>query len=486
MKTLHSLNRLTLFMLLAFGAVAISLTYWSAFDAPSMLARSDNPRLVEGEEAIKRGAIYDRNEQVLAQNIPVQQLPSGWMLQQRIYPSLEAVSAVGYYSLVHGVGGAEAAFDKILRGDDLLDADRILQNSILHLPEVGSEVRLTLDLDLQKQIITALGNHRGAVVVLDVPSGAVLAMVSLPSYDPNKLADISDRDKLDAYYNALKADKTAPLLNRVTQGIYQPGGALETVILAAMLTNKNPLNGIVNGAMLPVQVNGMTLTCASNGQIVTLIDAYALACPAVFANAAVQNPEGIQAMIDAFGLTKAPILVSYETVSGKAPIPLNEFSDSVQRSAQGAGQGDLTVTPLQMVLVAATIANHGNAVTPYLGDALRRPDSSDWTPLPRVEKYPAVITPEVAGDIETAMASAIKTGGMFDSSPVKIFGHASIAYTGKTADSWFIGYTRPDQADNTADNRAVAVAVVIEDSQDSSFAAQVGGVALMAGATPIP
>jgi peptidoglycan glycosyltransferase len=478
MKKVHNLNRVALVTLIGFLICAVSVTYWSVFAASSMSARSDNPRLVEAELAIKRGALLDRNGVVLAQNQDVSPLPSGWILQQRVYPHLEAAHVVGYYSVVHGVGGTEAAYDKILRGDDLRDSNTTVTDMILHRAEVGSDIRLTVDLALQKVISDAIGDRRGAGVLLSVPSGAVLAMVSKPTYDPNQLAYHPNQE--DKYYDALRADQTAPLLNRVTQGVYQPGGVLQTVVLAAMLSNKQTLNGAVAEPTGAIQVNGLTLACARSGRADTLLAAYALACPSAFTVATVESPADVQAMIDAFGLSQAPTLVDYQTLTGSKAAPLTDSSDTQMRVKAGAGQGDLTVTPLQMALVAATIANHGNMIVPYMGDSIRRPGSATWTPIARSEKSPAVLSADVADVIATAMKSAVTNGsaGPAAQDGLTIYGHASIAYTGQTADSWFIGFVQ------LPDGSAIAAAVVIEDSNDAGVSAKIGGTALKAAAHP--
>src|SRR5258708_16332122 len=103
---------------------------------------------------------------------------------------------------------------------------------------------------MKSAISAALLGRRGAVIAIDVPSGAVLAMVSVPTFDPNTL---------DQAYDVLLKDPAAPLLNRVTQGLYQPGGSLETVILAAMLTDKADLNVPVPGPAPPLQIHGLTV-----------------------------------------------------------------------------------------------------------------------------------------------------------------------------------------------------------------------------------
>jgi peptidoglycan glycosyltransferase len=466
-----SLNRVTVSILVAFALIALSLTYWSVLDADSMLARSDNPRLVEAERAIVRGAIYDRNGELLAQTTQVGVSPSGKPVLKRQYLHVDAASAVGYYSLIHGVGGAEAVFDRVLRGDDLRDAAQIAVDNLLHRPQVGSAIRLTIDSKLQSAIVDAMQGKQGAVIAIDVPSGAVLAMVNAPSFDPNTL---------DATYNTLRSDPSAPLLNRVTQGIYQPGGALQTVILAAILADKPALDAPVAGGSASMQVNGLTLKCAMPGLANSVERAYALACPSPFANAVTEQPgpAAVQKMLSAFGLLQPPTLDRFATVSGKPVTVLTDITDPAQLRAQGVGQGELTVTPLQMALVACTIANHGHAITPYLADATRPPNTADWQPLPLPETQPAVITRDMADKIRTAMQQAVNMGAAQPAgrTGLSIFGHASVAYTGPkvSADSWFIGFI------DLAGGRSVAVAVVIEDSTDAGVAAQIGGAALAA------
>src|SRR5258708_6180631 len=280
---------------------------------------------------------------------------------------------------------------------------------------------------MKPAISAALLGRRGAVIAIDVPSGAVLAMVSVPTFDPNTL---------DQAYDELLKDPAAPLLNRVTQGLYQPGGALETVILAAMLTDKADLNAPVSGAATPLQINGVTLKCAAQTTAsLALKDAYSLACPSPFAEYTVAHPANVQNMLGSFGLFAAPSLANFQTISGPAIAPLSQTQDAAQLRAEGAGQGKLTVTPLQMALAAATVANNGNAISPYLVDATRAPGAKDWTALDMPHTQKAVVTQDVANGITTAMRDAVASGAgnaadRPDVAGLLVHCHASTAYTG--------------------------------------------------------
>jgi peptidoglycan glycosyltransferase len=472
---IHSLNRITALTLILFLAAAFGLAFWSVGVSDSLLIRPDNPRRVEFEQSLVRGKLYDNANNVVAESVPGGVAPAGKSFVRRAYPISAMTSALGYYSLTYGVGGVEEAFDLILRGDDRLNAWDRAANSALHRPQQGSDIRLTLDSKLQERIVTAFQGQRGAAIVIDVPTGAVRALVSLPTFDPNTL---------NQNFKELQKAQNAPLLNRVTQGIYQPGGALEPIILSALLTKGGKLENATNG-MQPLTINGLTYTCFNNATAATFLDAFALACPRPFAEGALVATNETQAAFDSFGLTKIPTLIGFKTQYGGPFRPLSAFgNDENLLLAQGAGQGELTVTPLQMALVAAAIANHGNSVTPFLADAKRVP-GGEWQMIQAPGQQTPVTSREVADGLRVAMRATVQRGVAQEANipDLAIFGHASFAYSGpqaKTAEgldsgrgvAWFIGFL--DRPDGTS----LAVAIVLEDTLDPMAAAKIGGVAL--------
>lgn len=459
--------------LLAFLVVALSLTQWSVIERDGLQARADNPRRIEAERAIQRGSIVDRNGVVLARSEPIGRMLSGAVAQRRIYPQESAFSVTGYYSLIYGSSGAEFAFDRALRGAARSDFWAAVLDEALNRPPRGDDLRLTVDAHLQTVAKQAFGDYRGAAVLLEVPSGALWALYSAPLYDPNTL---------DADWERLRADPSAPLLNRALQGAYQMGGALQLVIYSAMLANPAMQPQDFSAANEPINVNGLTLACIAQSldPIESLQSALARGCPRLFAEFAVDYPAEVQEKISAFGLLSAPRLDGYPVVVDARSTPLNALSDPDDRLRAGAGQGDLTVTPLQMALVASAIANHGNLVTPYIAEALRAPDSETWEVLPRLPLERAAMTREAAGRMRAALRESVLAGSaqaaaMPDLPPeATLYAHASLAFSGEGRNGWLIGFV------DLPDGRALAIAVLVESVEDAQVAARIGGRLLTA------
>ena len=259
-----SIQRVSIAFLAAFGVLATVLGIWS-IGSPGLVERNDNPRRVFAEQLVRRGAIVDRHDLILAETIPI----SGVLI--RHYPYPDAAPAIGYYSINFGRAGVEDALDSVLRGPHgFID-------ELLHREQVGRNVRVTIDLGAQRDLSERFQQQTGAAVILSIPDGAVLAMTSDPTYDPNTL---------DANWKSLSTDPAAPLLNRATQGLYQPGAIFETPLLAmALETSRIALTATLTRPDQPVAIGPLVLKCArSANPIQTLADAYANACPSPFAD----------------------------------------------------------------------------------------------------------------------------------------------------------------------------------------------------------
>jgi penicillin-binding protein A len=460
----REMNRLMFGLLIAFFFVLASASYWAIVGADSILLREDNPRLVEDEAAIRRGAIYDRHMTLLAESLVEEDLV------QRHYLHPEIYSAVGYFSLRYGAGGAEAAYDAILRGDTLnTGLGSYFDEALLHRPQVGADIRLTLDLGVQTSIVEAMGTHRGAAVVLSVPNGEVLALVSLPSYDPNTL---------DANWENLIVAEGNPFFNRVLQGQYQAGGVLQTPLMTAGILTQQPFDIVTNAANLPLRVDDVLLTCAVNPpkDDLSYAEAYAYGCPRPFALLAEQiNPSTLENIIADFGLENPPSLEGFVAENPQIELSPELTAEASESSfiADILGQGDLTVNPLGMATVAGAIINGGNAPQPYALLASQN-SQGEWlasspnpSSLPLMTENAALRMRDLLiGNITIGTASSAARAGE------TIGGHAALAISGETSQAWFIGFIVIDG------NLGASVAIVLEDSNDATLAAQIGGLAL--------
>ncbi len=478
----REINRLMAAVLIAFALVALSATYWSVYGPDTILLREDNPRLVEAEASIVRGDMVDRNGELL---VTSQADETGQLARRYLYPEMNGT--LGYFSLRYGVGGAEAAFDTQLRGDDLTgDLGDYFERGILHRPQRGSSVQLTFDLDIQRQVAAAMQGYTGAAVVLSVPSGEVLSLISLPTYDPNTL---------DADWETLVAAPGNPFFNRVLQGNYQPGGMLQTPLMLGALATSQPLDTPFEEGDAPVSIttstNGtpttFTVNCVVRPSLssLTLVDAYIYGCPAPFAQVA--STLGVDYVQQAFGtflLNNPPTLpgfvvepVDLVTPTGTplptaAPVALN--ASNLQ--AEVLGQGQLTLTPLNMAVIIAALLNGGNAPQPYALLAVRPPDADVWTPVESSHTTIPLTTAESAIQLQDWMRQAVTSGTAQAAARtgLDIGGQAALAYSGEGSKTWFAGFA------SLEGGGSVVVVIVLENSNNPEEAARIGGEALAA------
>ncbi len=431
-----SLNRTAIAFLLAFFLLALALGRWS-IAAPDLVARDDNPRRVFQEQLIQRGSIFDRNDQVLAETVP----QSNTLV--RYYPFIAAAPVVGYNSINYGAAGVEEALDRTLRGPyDETD-------QLLHHPQSGQGVRITLDSRVQ-QVLSDRLKQPGAAIVLSLPDGAVTAMASNPSFDPNTL---------DQNWQALSTDPTAPLLNRATQGLYQPGAILETLLLADAIAHGVPLTDTLTKPDRSIALDRLTLTCARHDAApTTLAVAYAEACPAPFADLAARLTAG-----DLISLTqrwKLDVPPSLEIRTSAALTPTVDLSTTLALQAYALGQSQLTISPLHMAQVAATIGNNGFLPSIFVVKDVQAPDGT-WQPYANSAQAPVpIIDPAVA----RAVLLAMRVQG-------NSTGHGGAAISGDRQHAWFIGLAPIDQP-------KYAIAVLLEDAKQATDAEDIGRAVL--------
>ncbi|MBI4497656.1 MAG: penicillin-binding protein 2 [Chloroflexi bacterium] len=344
-------------LLAGYLLLALLAVYWQVVRADELVAdpTANAGRLYQEELRVARGRILDRNGVVLAETVTA---PDG--TRQRRYPHPGTVHVVGYHSARFGESGMEAVAGGILSGRTGVSALLGIFWDLLHQPRRGGEVRLTLDSRIQQAAEAAMGGQPGAVVALNPRTGEVLALVSTPGFDPNRL---------EQQWETLRTSPARPLLNRATQGRYSPGSTFKTVTLATAL--EAGLVDALTPIRCPEQLNVAGFPVRSRNEpsgktTRTVRDAYAYSCNTAFAELGLQvGQERLTALAGALGLGER-IPFELETAAGQVS-STPEYVDSPQGLAVTAfGQGEVLVTPLHLALIAAAVANDGLVPVPRL------------------------------------------------------------------------------------------------------------------------
>jgi len=449
--------RLTLVLSTTLALLAVTCGYWAVVRAEPLRARDDNPRRVLYEQRIVRGRILDRDGIVLAD---VQVADEGVVTRRYLVP--EAAPAVGYASLRYGTGGIETTFDAELRGEADRSAWQAAWEELLHRPPQGRDVQLTLDASLQTQAQRSLEGQAGAVVLLDASSGEILALASSPTFDPQDL---------DETWEELAQDPAAPLVNRATQGLYQPGVALQTIVVAEALNEGlTTLSAPTVNATATIPVNGTLLGCNEPDlEPRTLAQAYGGACPAPFADLGEQlGVAGLEAAIEHWALTTTPPWLEIPTEADDwaewASQNRATLSNTPALRSEAIGQGQLTVSPLQMALATSTLANRGKMTAPRLALGVEDVEG-DWQESPSTGKPRVVITPDVARQLLAAW--------QHHGDNVAAHWGAAVAGKDQPPHAWFLGIA-------PADAPRYVVAVLLEHQADPRLAVEVGSSLLEA------
>jgi cell division protein FtsW (lipid II flippase)/cell division protein FtsI/penicillin-binding protein 2 len=412
------LNRLAALILGLFGLVALTFIFWSVVRAGPLLAREDNPRLVEAERRVQRGRILDRDGVILAESTG----PADNLIRR--YPQADVGPAVGYYSARFGAAGIESAFDALLRGQTGAFWPAWVQN-MLHLPPAGGDVRLTIDADLQGKAAELMDGHVGGLALLELTEiggeqvADIRAMVSQPGYDANQISE---------EFETLTATDHGPLFNRATQALYQPGLLLQPLIVAAAVDDGLiALDDPVADPHRPIAIDGQVLRCVTprgeDNATYTWAEMAAMRCPGPLHALGDQLGATVLDEIFArFGLKSAPDL----------PIPTEaNVVGVIEPSLAAIGQENLTVTPLQAAMAAAVIAGDGRLPTPRLVEAVA-PRGDDWEIQPAGAS--GVVSPVIAEEVAEAVRA---TWPVVDN--VSVFTVSVLSGPDGSRDTWAIG-----------------------------------------------
>lgn len=453
-----AIRRWSIVMLLMFAALLANITFVQAFWADELNARPDNRRVLLDEYARQRGPILV-DDAAVARSRPT----GGTFEYRRRYPEPELYAhATGFYSWVYGRSSTERVANDILAGtDDALFARRLI-DLVAGRPPEGGSVRLTLLPEAQQAAYDGLAGRAGAAVAIDPRTGAILAMVSRPSFDPNPLAN-PDAEVQEAAWTALETDPAEPSLNRAIARTYPPGSVFKLVTAAAALqTGDYRPDSVVPGpAELPLPQSSSVLTnqsggaCGPEGQT-TLTDALRISCNTAFAAIGIAlGDDALRAQAEAFGFN-SPSLGDYNAATSVFPDNL----DPAQTAQAAIGQFDVRATALQTAMVSAAIANDGTLMAPYLIAEALAPDLAPLRVTEPTEQSQAV-SRQTARELTAMMVEVVETGtGTNAAIPgVSVAGKTGTAERGDDQPpvAWFTAFA-------PAESPQVAVAVVVEDA----------------------
>ncbi|MCX5377235.1 penicillin-binding protein 2 [Streptomyces sp. NBC_00091] len=454
------LRRISLFCGLLVLALLIRTNWLQYVQAEELSTRKENRRVQIAQYATERGNIIVQGQPVTGSAVTD---GSDYKYKRTYIDGPLWAPVTGYASQAFGSTQLESLDDGILTGnDDRLFFDRTI-GMFTGEKKQGGNVITTLNAAAQKAAFDKLGDRKGAVAAIDPRTGAILALVSTPSYDPSSFAGNSKAD--EKAWVELKDNEDKKLVNRALRETYPPGSTFKVVTAAAALENgvvsdinaptDTPEPYILPGTKTPM------VNHASGCEKATLNFALQVSCNSVFAN--LGDKVGRDKMVDTaqkFGFN-----------NDKIDTPVRAFASVYDKTmgkdgnAQSAiGQFNTAATPLQMAMVTAAIANDGKLMKPYMVEQLTAPN------LDTIEKHePSEMSRPLsaanAQKVQQMMVNVVEagTGTKAKIKDVKVGGKTGTAQHGeknaKRPYAWFISYAElPDGSS------PVAVAVVIEDS----------------------
>jgi len=468
-------NRLTrtVFLFTALFAVLIgNITYIQVIKASEYQDMPSNNHTINKARFIKRGSIITADGLTLAESI--QQADGTYA---RSYPNGNlAAHVVGYYSQQYGTMGIENTQNDTLTGSKDYSSWQNALNSLAGISEPGNSVQLTIDSRIQRAAEQALAGRVGAIVALDPRSGAVLAWASAPTFDNTNI-----QAAIEAA-NASGGTDTS-MYDRATLALYTPGSTFKVLTLASALENGLATLDTTYDSPGRMEIGGADVVSIGergHGKI-SLAKAFALSSNTVFGQVADGlGAEKLVATARAFGYGQQ-LGLDFTTAASVMPNPeeMTEWELAWAGAGQPVGQGHTPgpqATVMQNALMAATIANNGIAMNPYVVSQILAPDGTVLKTT-RGHSLGQAVGSGTAEQVKQAMLDVVQsgTGSAAAIAGVKVAGKTGTAETNNAnANSTFVGFA-------PYDTPTVAIAVVIEqNAKGEESAAAVGGQVLRA------
>jgi penicillin-binding protein A len=449
------IRRVAFVAMIMFALLLANGTYMMIFRQDSLAAQPQNRRVRDAEFAQNRGAILAAGKTEIAKTVPSKDR----FKYQRVYPEGELYAVItGFYSYDRASSGLERTYNAQLAGtDDALFVRRLVDMATNKTPE-GASVQTTIVPKIQEAAADSLGNQKGAVVALDPKTGAVLAMVTSPTFDPNDIAS-HDIEAAGKAYDRLASNSQHPMSNRAAREIYPPGSTFKLVTTAAALADgKTPNSMVESPDRLKLPGTRVFLSNSTNcgGTKITITQALKVSCNTAFANLGLDvGEQKLREQAQLFGFDRRH-LADLGGVASQFPDKMNQ----AQLALSSIGQFDVAASPLQMAMVSAAIANDGVLMDPYLVSTVR---SQDLKPIEthKPTELSTAMTPENAKDLQQMMGIVVSegTGHNAQIPGVGVGGKTGTAQSDpkRKPFAWFTSFA-------PLDDPKVAVAVIVEDA----------------------
>jgi peptidoglycan glycosyltransferase len=460
----RNVSRVGITLALAFAALAGGAGYWQVVRSTDLSTSPDDPAVISAARHVPRGRILDSRGTVLASNrLDANREP------YRVYRDPVMSPVIGYASRQYGMAGLELAYDTQLAGLRRADPVADMLTKFQATRYDPQEITLSLSLPLQRAAVRGLGRDQGAVVMLDPRTGEVLALASTPTFNASALTNPATAA---ATWKTLNADRADPLLPRATQGLFVPGSVMKIVTAIAAFRSGSITQDTTYKQQPAAEKTGLLVSgyrvrdghhLFTGDKALDFIEATEVSCNIYFALTglrtggaemdAAARKLGFYAPIP-FDLPTAPS----QLTNGGGPLP-GGFLDRVELANAAYGQGETNVTPLQMALVAAAVANDGVLMKPHLVRSFR---GANGTQTVAPETWTTVLPFNDAAVIKSAMQRAVEGQyGRLFTTGAKVPGITTAGKTGTAQlggsgepNSWFIGFAPVEQP-------RIAIAVVV-------------------------
>jgi peptidoglycan glycosyltransferase len=469
------IRRLGMALVVCYVALFAMLNYWQVIGADQLNDHPRNTRAIVRDFNALRGTISTADGTLLAESVEIE---GGQFELQRRYLEPELYAGVtGYYSFGLGATGVEKEYNAELSGRTFDLQLRSLGDLFIDRDHVG-DVVLTLRNDVQtvaRDALGSLGDVEGSVVALDPRTGAILALWSNPSYDPNLISS-HDTEAAIAVKTALEAEPSKPMVAHTFQDRYFPGSTFKIITATAGLetgvTPDSPVFPSVRSYTPPQTdrpINNFGGGSLCGG---ALFEILARSCNAAFAQMAVEaGPDAMIAAAEAYGFNDTPPIDLPGAIESIYP---TDFDQNIPALAQsGIGQNDVQATPLEMALVAGAVGNGGSMMAPHVmlevrdseGGVVDEADAEEWK-SPIDEAQAAILREAMLGVVADGTATRLAVDGF------EVGGKTGTAQTGIEGSgdhAWIIGFAGPP---GEPAHVAVAVFIKARPGQDE----QTGGV----------